>query len=327
MQFAWRLIVAHVAPFWQGLGVHRSVAVHVGRKHEKYKHLNFWVSLILTAYTSSQWGLFTKWPQPWGIPPAARAPAGQLLRSAWHAPSGQALLSRYSRPLAVKKPQTNENLSGSTPPSRHNADFCFHRATISDTERSDRPASVGNLWRSSRGRRWLRYFGKTELISMHGVTQRSQGSQCVFNLQEHFFFVKFDSRTMETEHYFSCSFRCQWLSPLYTCNSELARSGRREGGRKTVTKANNRKHKSRTAKTLGVEPFPVGKTKENKTQAKVSLAADNRSPCRRSAVLYRCFWVLHCSLSLIRNNGNILLELFLWLDFSSSSNTEIVCKY
>ena len=33
------------------------------------------------------------------------------------------------------------------------------------------------------------------------------------------------------------------------------------GGRKTVTKANNRKHKTRTGKTLGVEPFSVGKTK------------------------------------------------------------------
>ena len=54
------------------------------------------------------------------------------------------------------------------------------------------------------------------------------------------------------------------------------------GGRKTVTKANNRKHKTRTAKTLGVEPFSVGKTKP-------SLAANNRIPCHwtsQSAVLY-----------------------------------------
>ena len=61
------------------------------------------------------------------------------------------------------------------------------------------------------------------------------------------------------------------------------------GGRKTVEKANNRKHKTRAAKSLGVEPFSVGKTKENKTQAKVSLAADNRSPYHRtsrSAMLY-----------------------------------------
>ena len=54
------------------------------------------------------------------------------------------------------------------------------------------------------------------------------------------------------------------------------------GGRKTVTKANNRKHKTRTAKTLGVETFSVGKTKP-------SLSADNRISCHwtsHSAVLY-----------------------------------------
>ena len=33
---------------------------------------------------------------------------------------------------------------------------------------------------------------------MHGVALQSQGSQCVFNLQEDFLFVKFDSRTMES---------------------------------------------------------------------------------------------------------------------------------
>ena len=35
-------------------------------------------------------------------------------------------------PLRAKEPNTNKNLSGSTPPSRHNADFCFHRAKLSD---------------------------------------------------------------------------------------------------------------------------------------------------------------------------------------------------
>ena len=34
--------------------------------------------------------------------------------------------------LRAKKPHTNENLSGSTPPSRHNGDYCFHMAKISD---------------------------------------------------------------------------------------------------------------------------------------------------------------------------------------------------
>ena len=50
--------------------------------------------------------------------------------------------------LRAKKPHTNENLSGSTPPSRHNADFCFHRAKVSDKGLRElllRPASVGNL--------------------------------------------------------------------------------------------------------------------------------------------------------------------------------------
>ena len=47
-----------------------------------------------------------------------------------------------------------------------------------------RPASVGNLWRSSGV--WPTYFGQTEVISMHDVTPRSDEFQCVFNLQEDF---------------------------------------------------------------------------------------------------------------------------------------------
>ena len=140
-----------------------------------------------------------------------------------------------------------------------------------------------------------------------------------------FFFVKFDSRTMETEHHLQ--FPMSMALTVVHVYQRVSQIWQTRGGRKTVTKANNRKHKTRTAKTLGVEPFSVGKTKENKTQAKVSLAADNRSPCRRSAVLYRCSesYTAHCHRS--DKNRNILLELFLWLDFSSSSNTEIVCKY
>ena len=55
------------------------------------------------------------------------------------------------------------------------------------------------------------------------------------------------------------------------------------GGCKTVTE--NRKHKTRTAKAKCGTLF----CGENKTQANVSLAADNRSPCHctsHSAVLY-----------------------------------------
>ena len=49
--------------------------------------------------------------------------------------------------LRAKKPHTIQNISGLTPPSRHNADFCFHRAKISDKGLREllKPASVGNL--------------------------------------------------------------------------------------------------------------------------------------------------------------------------------------
>ena len=67
---------------------------------------------------------------------------------------------------------------------------------------------------------------------------------------------------------FPSSYRCI----LHMYRMQVSQIWQTRGGRKTVTKAKNRKHKTRTAKTLGVEPFSVGKTKP-------SLAADNRSPC------------------------------------------------
>ena len=45
------------------------------------------------------------------------------------------------------------------------------------------------------------------------------------------------------------------------CRMQVSQIWQTRGGRKTVTKANNRKHKTRTTKTLGVEPFSVRKTK------------------------------------------------------------------
>ena len=69
---------------------------------------------------------------------------------------------------------------------------------------------------------------------------------------------------------------------------------------------------------------------ENKTQAKVLLAADNRSPCHcpsHSAVLYAVLSPTLLTVIDPKKDWKILLLLFLWLDFSSSSNTEIVCKY
>ena len=46
--------------------------------------------------------------------------------------------------LRAKRPHTNENLFGSTSPSRHKADFCFHRSEKSLREPL-RLASVSNL--------------------------------------------------------------------------------------------------------------------------------------------------------------------------------------
>ena len=67
---------------------------------------------------------------------------------------------------------------------------------------------------------------------------------------------------------FPSSYRCT----LHMYRMQVSQIWLTRGGRKTVTKANNRKHKTRTAKTLGVEPFSVEKTKP-------SLAPNNRSPC------------------------------------------------
>ena len=68
-------------------------------------------------------------------------------------------------------------------------------------------------------------------------------------------FVEFDSRAMGTEHQLQFPMS---IALVHMYRSELARSGRREVARaETVTKANDRKHKTRTAKTLGVELFSV----------------------------------------------------------------------
>ena len=49
--------------------------------------------------------------------------------------------------LRTKKPHTNENLFGSTSPSRHDADCCIHSVKISDKGLREllKPASVGSL--------------------------------------------------------------------------------------------------------------------------------------------------------------------------------------
>ena len=157
----------------------------------------------------SKMGAIHKMAATLGDSPAARA-----LRGNFYGQPGLPHLAKHFFPgflvlLPVKKPHTNENLSGSTPPSRQNADFCFHRATISDTKRSERTCLCWQPMTAEQRRRWRRYFGKTELISMHRVTQRSQVSS---TSRKTFFFVKFDGRTMETEHQLqfpmSSSHRC-----------------------------------------------------------------------------------------------------------------------
>ena len=54
----------------------------------------------------------------------------------------------------------------------------------------------------------------------------------------------------------------------------------------TVTKANNCKHKTRTAKTLGVEPFSVGKTKPKRRRRLPPTTAVRVTVQSQSAVLY-----------------------------------------
>ena len=100
--------------------------------------------------------------------------AARALRGSFYGQPGLPHLAKHFFPgflvlLQEKKPLTNENLSGSTPP-RQNADSCFHRATILDTERSERTWLCRQPFVVEQRRRWRRYFGKTELISMHGVT-------------------------------------------------------------------------------------------------------------------------------------------------------------
>ena len=117
---------------------------------------------------------------------------------------------------------------------------------------------------------------------MHGVALQQQGRSVSSTSRKTSFSSSLIVERWRAEHQlqFPSSTLHVQLGVTQVCQIWQTR-----GGHKTVTKANNRKHKTRTAKTLGVEPFSVGKTK----QAKVSLAANNRSPCHRtshSAVLY-----------------------------------------
>ena len=171
---------------------------------------------------------------------------------------------------------------------------------------------------------------------MNGMTLRSQGSQCFFSLQEDFFFVKFDSRRDDGELNISCVFQCLWPvvhSSSGTC-CESARSGRTRGGRETVTQVNNHKHKLRTAKTLGVEPFSGAKTKKEQNPSKGVTCRMCRqqpqpvSPCKTLCSVVP--FVLSPTLLTVIDPKKLKISCsnsFCGLIFSSSSNAEIVCKY
>ena len=79
--------------------------------------------------------------------PCCEGPAGQLLRSAWSAASGQALLSGFSRPLAGKKAYI---ILTKIFPARHlllvtMLIFAFTRPRYRILKGLREPASVGNL--------------------------------------------------------------------------------------------------------------------------------------------------------------------------------------
>ena len=140
--------------------------------------------------------------------------------------------------LRAKKPHTNENLSGSTPPSRYNADFCFHRPKILDKGlrellkdlrlsatcdcRAESDAGI------SEKPNWFRCTG------WHCDRKRSQS---VFNLQEDFLFVKFDIvERWRAEHQLQLpsSYRCQLhMYRMQVSQSWQTRGGRHEDGDKS----------------------------------------------------------------------------------------------
>ena len=86
-----------------------------------------------------------------GDSPTARALRGTFSCQPGLPHLGKHFFLGFLFPLRAKEPNTNKKFSGSTPPSRHNADFCFHRAKISDKRPREllRLAPVGNLCRLS----------------------------------------------------------------------------------------------------------------------------------------------------------------------------------
>ena len=97
------------------------------------------MQICASPYKSSQtlperptMGAIHKMAATFGDSPTARALRGNFFsqRSLSHLAKHFSLGFLFL--LRTKTPPTNDYRSGSTPPSRHNADFCFHRAKISD---------------------------------------------------------------------------------------------------------------------------------------------------------------------------------------------------
>ena len=82
---------------------------------------------------------------------------------------------------------------------------------------------------------------------------------CVFNLQEVFFSPSLIVERWRAEHQLQFPMSLAPTVVHYTCTIAIIRQT--GGGHKTVTKGNNRRHRTRTAKTLGVEPFFCGVNK------------------------------------------------------------------
>ena len=146
--------------------------------------------------------------------PCREGPAGQLLRSAWSAASGQALLSGFFSSSCRQKSLILTKIF----PAWHlllvtMLIFAFTGLRYRILKGLREPASVGNLWRSSRGA-LAQVFRKDRTdFDARSDTTIARVQVCL-QPPGRLFFVKFDSRTMETEHQLQFPMS-MWLSPLY----------------------------------------------------------------------------------------------------------------
>ena len=268
-------------------------------------------------------GAIHKMAATFGDSPAARA-----LRGNFYGQPGLPHLAKHFFPgflvLLPEKSLILTKIFPARPPSRHNADFLLSQGYDIGYwkvwENLPLPATYDGRAEAP----LAQVFRKDQTdFDARSDTTIARVPVCL-QPPGRLFFVKFDSRTMETEHRLQFPMSMHMALTVVHMYQRVSQIWQTRGGRKTVTKANNRKHKTRTAKKLGVEPFSVGKTKP-KPRCRLPPTT-----AVRVAALQCCTVVLSPTLLTVidpKKNRNILLELFLWLDFSSSSNTEIVCKY